>query len=138
MRELFDYQKRSVDAMVEIETRQNPVHVVIDSSMSTEFTSSCGFLAEPTGSGKTTIMLAFIKKRFCKISEPPSNAIIERNFNMYIKEHTVVQYPSWNMFSHITLVVVSPNLVEQWHREAKHKQSIARGVVPKRRGTRTR
>lgn len=120
MRELFGYQKRSVDAMVEIETRQNTVHVCIDDNLSTEFTSSCGFLAEPTGSGKTTIMLAFIKQRFGNISEPPSSTIIERNFNMHIKERTVVKYPSWNLLSHITLVVVSPNLVEQWHREAKH------------------
>ena len=66
-RNLFEYQKNGVEQMTLIETsecsyesRGRGSHVVMK--------SRCGVLADPTGSGKTTTMLAFIGRRYKVLS----------------------------------------------------------------------
>ena len=62
-RELFGYQENAIQQMISIESGDNAyssqagnVHVTLS--------ASCGILADPTGSGKTTTMLGFIAHRY--------------------------------------------------------------------------
>ena len=50
--------------MIEIESNSGKEISVYNNGVEVSFSYTCGFLADPTGSGKTCTMLHFIKSRY--------------------------------------------------------------------------
>ena len=77
MRELFEYQRNGIKRMTEIEDKVNEQIKVHDNGVGISFASKCGFLADPTGSGKTCTMLHFIKSRHRKIKREETSDMMD-------------------------------------------------------------
>lgn len=127
-RDLFEYQKNGVGQMTLIESsgcsyesRGRESHVVMR--------SRCGILADPTGSGKTTTMLAFIARRYKVLQHRMDPTTITRQYGAFVKEHITLDPLHVDMFVDTTVIVVSPNLTAQWSKEANKVLGIAPRVL---------
>ena len=127
-RNLFEYQKNGVEQMTLIETsecsyenRGRGSHVVMK--------SRCGILADPTGSGKTTTMLAFIGRRYKILQHQTDQTTITRQYGAFVKERITLDPLGVDVFVDTTVVVVSPNLTAQWSKEANKVLGMAPKVL---------
>ena len=118
MRDLFLYQQNGISRMTEIEGNANKKINVFNRGADISFTSTCGFLADPTGSGKTCTMLNFIKIRYKQMIKERPVVPITHSYNIFVKEHITVHNRPDELFSECTVVVVSPNITTQWSEEA--------------------
>ena len=80
--------------------------------------SKCGILADPTGSGKTTTMLAFIGRRYKVLQHQMDQTTITRQYGAFVKERITLDPMGVDVFVDTTVIVVSPNLTAQWSKEA--------------------
>ena len=118
MRTLFTYQKNAIVHMAEIEDAKD-VFTSQQSHTSVTLQSRCGILADPTGSGKTTTMLGFIQSRVGTTRQSESESVVTRRYGAFITERVTLQDPTPEICSGATLIIVSPNLVNQWAKEAE-------------------
>ena len=118
MRTLFTYQKNAIVHMAEIEDAKD-VFTSQQSHTSVTLQSRCGILADPTGSGKTTTMLGFIQSRLGATRQCESETVITRRYGAFITERVTLQDPTPAICRGATLIIVSPNLVNQWAKEAE-------------------
>lgn len=118
LRELFEYQKNAVAHMTQIE---NACVAVTSRNEHTtvEISSSCGMLADPTGSGKTTTTIAFVQSRFGKLKHRTESLSMVHMFGSFVTERIKFRPAAVECALDTTVVVVSPNLVEQWRRETQ-------------------
>lgn len=119
MRELFSYQVNAIQRMEEVESIGGCAVNVCNDGIDLSFTSTCGFLADPTGSGKTCTMLNFIKGRHKKLCQDNQPVVMTCGYNTFIKEHVTMHPMQCRIFSDCTVVIVSPNITAQWVNEAK-------------------
>lgn len=115
-RDLFEYQKHAVAHMTQIESASVAI-ASRNEHTAVEIASSCGMLADPTGSGKTTTTVAFVKSRFGELKHRAESLHMVRSFGTFVTESISFRPAAVELALDTTIVVVSPNLVEQWRRE---------------------
>lgn len=108
---------KSVCAMKQLE--ESPTMTIETNDGTTTIEAHCGFLADPTGSGKTITMLEFIRDRYGKLKMRQDQVVNHRNYGMFVSVRSCQNNATHETYLPTTIVVVSPNIVNQWVRECK-------------------
>ena len=125
-RELFGYQENAIQQMISIESGDNAYSSQAGNAHVT-LSASCGILADPTGSGKTTTMLGFIAHRYKAAMRHVDSVCVTRQYGAFVREVVTLTEPKMAILVDTTVVIVSPNLTCQW---AKETASVL-GFTPK-------
>ena len=120
---LFPYQEQAIKTMQHIEstfTKQSKILLDEYDGIRVTLMGRAGVLADPTGSGKTTTMLSLIKAADdLSICSPDIGAhnVITRSHGAFFDEVVEVDAVKAIGALNTNIVVLSPNLVEQWKEE---------------------
>ena len=114
---LFEYQKRAVVAMKSIESCN--ALSICHQNLSIKISSKAGILADATGSGKTVTMLSLINELYMKTNiVTRSLESATRMYGAFVEEEYTMHPQPMDLFSFTTVIVVNPNITEQWAKEA--------------------
>lgn len=139
---LMPHQQRMITSMYMYETSMTHVDETVSLVKGRErLYGKLGVIADPPGSGKTLSVLGFIAT--LKAFEASTNRVcvkageLNMNSNKYFYSHTVepVSVPD---VSSTSIIIVPPNLLQQWRREIDTHTTMLPFVVDNRRLLRNR
>lgn len=134
---LMPHQQRMIASMYMYETSMTHIDETLSFAKGRErLYGKLGVIADPPGSGKTLSVLGFIAT--LKAFEASTNRVcgkvgeLNMNSNKYFYSHTVepVSVPD---VSSTSIIIVPPNLLQQWRREIDTHTTMLPFVVDNRR-----